>query len=409
MSRQMISWSCRRLLLLLLSCAVLAGVSAVETEAQTEHLLGVDSDISLEVLDMLWNSRVGLVTYDKCDDSMCPPLRFCKKPECPKIRLQNTKEPPPKAYECHCEDPNEVPECGCLNDCCAKKRKEYEDKLACECKKQMAVPSRAKTHIVDPNAKPPPPPKDEKRKFFPRSSDPNPLPPIHEAECRPNVHGISPGNCRRGNSMSTCQSKKSQCKDLNSASKGFVAATLTDDLQPDDEPEDCTHEGSDAVATSYSDPTPNGDHAKAQVSVFNRCTKKSKFIPASEVFVHAPTVVQKQADGTTTVMGSERSFSPGLSSASTGSSTAAAVSSAIASALSGSASLSGSQGSLSGLETRPSPGSKLVPATASSKQSSKSSSPKISLSASALQSMISKAVSSALSASPSSSSQSQSK
>lgn len=135
--------------------------------------LGLQSDISLNLLDTLWSNKADLgidclhlfcvisdeiltmacrslaVTYAKCDSSMCPPLEPpCKKPECPKVELQNTKEPPPKGYECHCEDPNEVPECGCLNECCAQRKKEYEEQKACECRMAMRVPSKAVTRIM---------------------------------------------------------------------------------------------------------------------------------------------------------------------------------------------------------------------------------------------------------------------
>jgi len=34
-----------------------------------------------------------------------------------------------------------------------------------------------------------------RRKFRPPTTAPNPLPPIKDGECRPNVFNIGPGNC----------------------------------------------------------------------------------------------------------------------------------------------------------------------------------------------------------------------
>jgi len=219
---------------------------------------------------------------------------------CPPVLQPENGAKPPAGYKCNCDDPNEVPDCKCQeqlglgsddDDCCKVKQAEMRKLMACECKKKMAhVATSAKTHVFDPNAPRPRRTGHKQKKFKPRSSEPNPLPPIREIECRPNVASIGPGNCRKGNSMGACATQESGCKGADNANKGFVAAALTDQLDPSDKEEDCEHKVSEADATATSEESEDGHVAKVVVSSYNKCTQKSKNIPAHMVHVVPPEI-----------------------------------------------------------------------------------------------------------------------
>jgi len=171
----------------------------------------------------------------------------------------------------------------------------------CACKRRQGgkkIHVKAVTRVVDPHYKPRRT-RHIKRKFVPTATEPNPIPSIrHDVQCRPNIARIGPGNCRRGNSMGVCATRESGCKsDQDAASTGFIAAKLTTDIDPSDEPEDCDGKLSKNDAEAISAPSKEGHVAKVAVEVYNRCTKKTHAIPAQDVHVESPLVIRKNQNG----------------------------------------------------------------------------------------------------------------
>jgi len=238
-----------------------------------------------------------VVTYGPCDQPKCP-------------AVQKPTGPPPPGYECNCADPSEHPDCKCnvKTGCCAEIEKEEKKKKHCACKGSR-IRTRARTIVVSPHAQKPRPARNEQRKFAPQLSEPNPLPPVADEECRPNVAKIGPGSCRRGGTSRTCEDKNSGCKNKDNASMGFVAATLTDEVDPSDKPESCEGdvESTDAVSSTTG---PQGtSHATVQLK--NKCTGKKRWLHKANVYVEAPNVVSQNGQTVSTGSGSG-SFNPSI-------------------------------------------------------------------------------------------------
>jgi len=98
--------------------------------------------------------------------------------------------------------------------------------------------------------------------------------------------------------MGVCATRDSGCKsDEDKASKGFIAARLTTDIDPADKPEECEGKLSAEDAEAVSAPSAEGHIAKAVVEVYNKCTKKTKTLAAQHVHVEAPLILKKDAAG----------------------------------------------------------------------------------------------------------------
>lgn len=203
----------------------------------------------------------------------------CDEPKCP--ALQKSNLPPIPGYKCNCAKPDEVPECNCNAKCPCKNQ-------GCAC--ANAVPVHRLTKIIDPNAKVAPP-KHVSKKFYPSTTPPNKVPPPKDGECKPNVASQGPGNCKRGTDISElCKKPESGCKldsdAADTASKGFLAAKLSDKVDPSDKPENCNKDVTQKDATAYA-AGPAGT-ATAVVTATDKCTGKTRFLPASEVDLNAP-------------------------------------------------------------------------------------------------------------------------